>query len=62
MKAQTIAGTAGVSLGRVVNIVEGGGFGPVFEAAAPQGGGQAVPIEPGLQEIPASLTVTFAIS
>ncbi len=33
-KAQTIAGAAGVTLGRVVNIVEGGGVGPVPYAAA----------------------------
>jgi uncharacterized protein YggE len=62
-KAQTIAAAAGVSVGEVVNIVEGGGIVPpvpVAEAAA--GGDQAVPIEPGLQEIQASLTVTFAIS
>lgn len=61
-KAKTIAGAAGVSLGAVVNIVEGGGgsIPPMYaeEAAADSG----VPIQPGLQEIQASLTVTFAIS
>jgi uncharacterized protein YggE len=62
VKAQTIAAAAGVSLGRVVNIVEGGGFGPVFAESAAAGGDKGVPIEPGLQEIPANLTVTFAIS
>ncbi|MCC6223860.1 MAG: SIMPL domain-containing protein [Thermoleophilia bacterium] len=61
-KAKTIAAAAGVTLGAVVNIVEGGGAVPPMyaEQAARDGGG--VPIEPGLQEIPASLTVTFAIS
>ncbi len=63
VKAQTIAGAAGVSLGRVANIVEGGGFvPPVFATAAAEGGDKGVPIEPGLQEIPANLTVTFSIS
>jgi hypothetical protein len=61
-KAQALAGVTGVTLGRVINVVEGGGFfPPVFggaEAAAPA----APPIEPGLQDIQATLTVTFAIS
>jgi uncharacterized protein YggE len=61
-KAQTIAGAAGVSLGRVVNIVEGGGVFPVPLPAAAEGGETAAPIEPGLQEVQASLTVTYAIS
>jgi hypothetical protein len=60
-KAQTIASAAGVSVGKVVNIVEGGGFGPVPYASAEEAAG-GVPIEPGLQDVQASLTVTFAIS
>lgn len=59
-KAQTIASAAGVSLGEVVNIVEGGGFFPPIPAKEEAAGGP--PIEPGLQEIQGSLTVTFAIS
>lgn len=61
-KATTIAKAAGVSLGRVVNIVEGGGFGPLPAAEAAAGGDKGVPIEPGQQELQASLSVTFAIS
>ena len=61
-KAKTIAAAAGVSLGRVLNVVEGGGMGPFPVAEAAAGGDKGVPIEPGVQEIPASLTVTFAIS
>ena len=61
-KAKTIAAAAGVSLGTVLNIVEGGGMGPFPVAEAAAGGDKGVPIEPGVQEIPASLTVTFAIS
>lgn len=62
-KAEAVAKAAGVTLGGVVNVVEGGGYAPMpvaEEAAADAGGG--VPIEPGLQELQASLTVTFAIS
>jgi hypothetical protein len=58
-KAQTVAGAAGISVGKVLSIVEGGGFVPPILGAAEQA---APPIEPGLQEIQASLTVTFAIS
>lgn len=62
-KAKTIASAAGVSLGSVVNIVEGAAGAPPIPltggAVAEDG---AAPIEPGLQEIQASLTVTFAIS
>lgn len=62
-KAGTVAAAAGVTLGRVVNIVEGGGIAPpVPYAAADSAGGESVPIEPGLQDIPANLTVTFSIS
>jgi uncharacterized protein YggE len=60
-KAEALADITGVSLGQVINVVEGGlfpiplaGGGAAEDAAAP-------PIEPGLQEIQASLTVTFAI-
>jgi uncharacterized protein YggE len=59
-KAEALASITGVSLGRVVNVVEGGGFFPVPIPAAAEGEA-APPIEPGLQEIQASLTVTFAI-
>ena len=63
-KAETIAKAAGVSLGRVVNIVEGGGLVPPLPVAAAEdtAGGKGVPIEPGQQELQASLTVTFSIS
>lgn len=58
-KAQALAGITGVTLGRVVNVVEGGFVPPVFGGAAEEA---APPVEPGLQEIQATLTVTFAIS
>lgn len=59
-KAQTLAGAAGVSLGGAFVIVEvGGGPVPVADerAAAP-----STPIEPGTQEVTATVTITFAIS
>lgn len=61
-KAQALAGAAGVQLGAVQSIVEGGGATPVPFAskAAPSAG--AVPIEPGTQEIDASVTVTYVVS
>jgi uncharacterized protein YggE len=61
-KAQALAGITGVTLGRVINVVEGGGFIPFAgggEEAAPAA---EPPVEPGLQDIQATLTVTFAIS
>jgi hypothetical protein len=60
-KAQTIASASGVALGRVTNVVEGGGAQPIPFAAADAAVKQAdVPLEPGTQEIQASVTVTFA--
>ena len=60
-KAEALAAVTGVSLGGVINVIEGGGFVPlpVDATAAAEA---APPIEPGLQEIQANLTVTFAIS
>ncbi len=62
-RAQAIADKAGVTLGAPVAIIEGGGGGypvPVYEAEALRASDIAV--EPGTQEISATLTVTFAIS
>jgi uncharacterized protein YggE len=61
-KAKTIAEAAGVSLGSVVNIVEGSQVSPPIPLTGGAEADQSAPIEPGLQEIPASLTVTFAIA
>jgi uncharacterized protein YggE len=63
-KAQSIAGATGVALGRVVNVVEGGGFFPTPLGGRDEGAPAEapLPLEPGLQEIQASLTVTFLIS
>jgi uncharacterized protein len=57
-KAQTLAAAAGLTLGRVTNVTEGGSQPvPVFSTAKQDGG---VEIEPGTQEIQASVTVSFA--
>jgi uncharacterized protein YggE len=62
-KAKAIAAAAGVSLGSVVNIVEGEQSAPPIPLAATGGeADQSAPIEPGLQDIQATLRVTFAIA
>jgi hypothetical protein len=63
-RAQALAAKAGVTLGAPLAIVENGGGGyptPVYDSvrAAAE---SAVPIEPGVSEISATLAVTFAIS
>ena len=61
--AEAIAAKAGLSLGAPVAIVEGGGYvpGPVmgYDRAA---AAEVAPVEPGTQQVSASLTVTFAIA
>jgi uncharacterized protein YggE len=63
--AEAIAAKAGVSLGVPTAIVEGGGYvpGPVmaYDRAAASGA-EVAPVEPGTQQVSASLTVTFAIA
>jgi uncharacterized protein len=62
-RAEALAAKAGVTLGAPIAIVESGGAPPmpVYEsyAAAAE---TAIPIEPGVNEISATLTVTYAIS
>jgi uncharacterized protein len=62
--AEAIAAEAGLQLGAPVAIVEGGGGGviPFAADAAVESAEAAVPIEPGIQEVAVSLTVTFAVS
>jgi uncharacterized protein len=60
-KAQALADAAGLNLGRVVTMVEGGGATPlpfsVGAASSPN-----TPIQPGTQDVQATVTVTFALS
>jgi hypothetical protein len=62
-KAEALAAAAGVSLGRVTAITEGfsGGPQPYAEGAALRAKADT-PIEPGMQDTQATVTVTFAIA
>jgi uncharacterized protein YggE len=60
-KAQALAGASGATLGRAVDVIESGGAVPVvLDKAAAMGA--STPVEPGTQEIAATVTVTFAVS
>jgi uncharacterized protein YggE len=61
-RGEALAGAAGVSLGDVTAISEQSQpDGPVFAMAERAAADSKVPIEPGREEITASVTVTFAI-
>lgn len=57
-KAETLATASGSTLGKITAIVESGGPVPMPLTA---GKDAAVPIEPGTQDIQATVTVTYAI-
>ena len=59
-KAKALASAAGLSLGGVQTIVEGGGQGPIPFASAKLDA--SVSIEPGTQTIQANVTVTYSAS
>lgn len=59
-KAQALADAAGRSLGGVVSIVEGGGAAPPVPFSAAKDA--STPIEPGTQQVQASVTVTYALT
>jgi uncharacterized protein len=62
-RAEALAAKAGVRLGAPIAIVEGGGGYPVpVYGRAMAATDEAMPIEPGVEEITATLAVTFAIS
>jgi uncharacterized protein len=62
-RAEALANKAGVTLGAPIAIVESGGYQvPVYERGAEDAAGAGIAIEPGVDEITATLTVTFAIS
>jgi len=62
-RAQALAAKAGVTLGAPIAIVEsGGGYATPAYDGVRAAAESAVPIEPGVDEIAATLTVTFAIS
>ena len=57
-KAQTLADSAGLTLGAVTSVTEGGGVQPLPYAAAASNG--VAKLLPGTQTVDASVTVTFA--
>jgi uncharacterized protein len=60
-KAQALADAAGRTLGGVVSIVEGGGQSPLpFAVGAPAK--DSTPIQPGTEDVQATVTVTYALS
>jgi uncharacterized protein YggE len=63
-KAEALADAAGVELGSVTAITEGFGGGPepYYAESARLTADKAVPIEPGTEDVQATVTVTFAIA
>jgi uncharacterized protein YggE len=60
-RAQALADAAGVALGAIVAITEGGAVTPVmFNQKTDSVAAAPTPIEPGTQEVQASVSVTFA--
>jgi hypothetical protein len=61
-KAEALASAGGLTLGGVRAMVEGSGVTPIPFAAAKAADAASVPIEPGTQEIDATVTVTYDAS
>ena len=63
-KAQALAAESNASLGRVTRIVEGFAAEPVpmYDRAVAQSAKAETPVEPGTQEVQATVTVTFELS
>ncbi|HJQ50764.1 MAG TPA: SIMPL domain-containing protein [Gaiellaceae bacterium] len=62
VKAQAIADGAGLTLGSVVKVEEGGNSAPPVPMYAQARAAASVPIEAGTQQIEASVTVTYSAS
>lgn len=60
-KAETLADAANVALGDVTRVVEGGEPGTVVYETVARAAAADTPVEPGTQEITASVTVTFSV-
>jgi uncharacterized protein YggE len=61
-KAATLAGEAGASLGALQRIEESPGVQPLPLFSARAAGDSATPVEPGTQEVQATVSVTFSLS
>jgi uncharacterized protein len=62
VKAQAIADGAGLTLGKLVKVSEGGNSEPPLPMFAQAKAAASVPIEAGTQQIQASVTVTYSAS
>jgi uncharacterized protein len=62
VKAQAIADGAGLTLGTLVKVEEGGDTAPSMPMFAAEKAAAGVPIEAGTQQIQASVTVTYSAS
>lgn len=60
-KAQALADAAGLDLGAVVTMVEGGGTVTPLPFAVGAAASPNTPIQPGTQDVQATVTVTFAL-
>lgn len=61
-KAEAIGAAGGVSVGDVTRVVEGGEASPpMFLETAARDQSSGTPVEPGREEVQATLTVTFAV-
>jgi uncharacterized protein len=62
--AQALAAASGLTLGRITGVIEGGAAPTPLYASAQKASDEAgsTPIEPGQQEVSASVSVTFAAS
>jgi uncharacterized protein YggE len=60
-KAEAIATAGRISVGDVVRVVEGGSAGPPIYTEALADRAAATPVEPGQDEVQATVTVTFAV-
>jgi uncharacterized protein YggE len=62
LSAETLAAAAGRSLGKVTSVIEGGGATPMPMAEKAAAMDAGTPVEAGVQQLTAFVTVTFALS
>jgi len=62
LSAETLAGAAGRSLGKVTSVIEGGSATPLPMAEKAAAMDSGTPVEAGVQELTASVTVTYSLN